>query len=115
MKYKTGDYVSVSKINQVESPLFKSADKSKFIYGENNFGVSLPIDYVAEGTLIHDVRVGYPIVLDRNKRNDVVMPGLMKTSTVTKIDGDNIHTLNSIYKITLQDKPKKCCGKCNCH
>jgi len=58
---------------------------------------SLPIEYTVEGTLIFPIEVGRSVLMDREKRNDVVVTGSFQTSAVTEVGEDWFNTKNSVY------------------
>lgn len=58
---------------------------------------SLPIEYTAEGVLISPIEVGKSVLMDREKRNDVVVTGSFHTSVVTEVGEDWFKTNNSVY------------------
>jgi hypothetical protein len=58
---------------------------------------SLPVDYVIEGVLQGQVTIGESVIVQRDTRNGVKMPGIFQTSPVTSWDGKTFHTRNSVY------------------
>jgi hypothetical protein len=97
---KKDTYVKITKYSQCLAPLLESADPSKYKHGEENFGVSLPVDYWVEGTLINDIREGEPIQMHRKIRNGIKMEGIFQTSPVITIKNGTVAvTLNSQYVI----------------
>jgi len=104
---KKGNDVRITKFAESENPKFTSADIRNYKHGEENEGVSLPIDYWIEGTLLESVDEGRHIVVDRRIRNGVSMPGIFRTSRVTKIEKsgagicDVVETQNSKYMIEV--------------
>ncbi len=90
--------VRLTKISEAPNPLIKVGDPETYKYGQINF-TSVPIDYTVEGNLCYDVEVGLPVIMQREKRNGVVAPGVLRTSPVTKITENGFETLNSVYVI----------------
>ena len=80
-----------------DAPTPKSED---FLPGDDNPGVSLPVDYTVEGTLLAPIELWAPIQIAREKRNGIAVQGATITSRVVFIEGCLIHTRNSIYQIT---------------
>ena len=60
---------------------------------------SLPLDYEVTGILQESITVGQPIRMFRETRNGVQCLGIFQSSTVTKMEGDKVWTLNSVYTI----------------
>ena len=99
-------YVRVTKLSPVEKANYSTPKFEDYKPGAYNGDVSLPIDYWITGTLVHNVTVGSSIIVARDCRNGVKTPGFMKTSTITKIEGNKIYTENSIY-IVSSDIPTR--------
>lgn len=62
---------------------------------------SLPIDYTAEGELLHGIRVGEPVIIARDYRNGIKATGMMQTSPVTEVTENTFKTKNSVYDYFL--------------
>ena len=98
---KKDQKVQLQKLKPTDNPHAPTPAKESYNYGKDNGNVSLPVDYVAVGTLLSDIEVGKPVEMFRTMRNGISLPGMFSTSPITKIDGDNFHTLNSVYKIAI--------------
>jgi hypothetical protein len=59
------------------------------------------IGYAMVGFLITDLAVGQPIEATRIERNGIKALGVFSSSPVTSIEGDNIRTRNSVWKIEI--------------
>lgn len=81
-------------------PLFPSGDMDSYEMGKPNERVSLPVAYELTGTLVEEPVVGKRLIVRRSSRNGVFISGDFLSSTITKIDGNQIHTQNSIYTLT---------------
>lgn len=57
--------------------------------------------YWLQGILAQELELGKTIKVLRHTRNGIVTPGVYESTSITKIDGDKIHTLNSVWKIEL--------------
>lgn len=66
-------------------------------------GLSLPIDYEIEGELTGSIRIGYPVVVSREIRNGIRIPGTFITTPVTEVSSDMFRTKNSVYTYSLYD------------
>ncbi len=60
---------------------------------------SLPVEYTVEGVLILPIEMGRSVLMDREKRNDVVVSGFFQTSVVTEVGEDWFKTKNSVYTV----------------
>lgn len=91
----------ITKIAEAVIPDFKSAEWKSFILGEENESVSLPIDYVLKGNLIHPIRVGDVMWVARTERNGVKCPGIFVSSRILSIlekdEAKIVRTRNSVY------------------
>ena len=63
--------------------------------------LSLPVGYEMEGFLLDDLVYRGYIQLDRWRRNRVAVRGIFTSSRICRIAGDEVHTHNSIYRITV--------------
>ena len=93
-------YVRLEKIAAVEHPVVPSGDPKTYGYGEMNSDASLPVGYWLCGTLGLEPAVGERMVVDRDVRNGVVRDGRFTSSEVVRIEGDQVRTTNSVYRIT---------------
>ena len=62
---------------------------------------SLPIEYTAEGDLLHGIHIGEPVIIARDIRNGIMCLGLLETSCVTEVTETTFHTKNSVYDYFL--------------
>jgi hypothetical protein len=89
--------IQVQKIGVVAGGL-PANDRAVHIDGqEQDENVSLPVEYTAEGELIGEIKVGRSVVIDRDTRNGVKMPGIFQSSTVTEVTATQFKTRNSVY------------------
>jgi len=96
--------VKLTKFASADDPKFPTPKKEDFKDGQENDGVSLPVDYWIIGELQREIIEGKSIKILRENRNGVECLGQFSTSPVKKIDGDKIETSNSIYKVEYLDK-----------
>jgi len=98
---KQGIKVRLTKFAAVDKPEFPTSKAKDYVYGDFNVGVSIPIDYWVEGTLLADITNGNVVQIDRINRNGVEIRGLFHSSLVQSFDEKTgtIKTLNSVYKI----------------
>lgn len=96
--------IKLTKFASAADPKFPTANREDFKDGQENEGVSLPIDYWIIGNLQREIKEGQSIKVLREIRNGVEALGMFSSSPVKKIDGDSIETSNSIYKIEYLDK-----------
>ena len=68
--------------------------------------LSLPIGYEMEGFLLEDLIYRGYIQLDRRIRNRVIARGIFTSSRICRIAGDEVHTHNSIYRVTVIEFPE---------
>lgn len=97
---KKGTEIKIEKLRASDSPIAPTPDKVDYVPGQLNKDVSLPSEYWAIGVLTHDIEVGKPLIMTRSNRNGVVAPGFFNTSEVKKLEGNIMHTANSVYKVT---------------
>jgi hypothetical protein len=97
---KKGIQIKIEKLSPVHNPAAPTPDRKGYVAGQDNGPVSLPIDYWAIGVLENDVELDKPLVMMRTNRNGVMTPGLFHTSYVKRIEGNLLHTENSIYRVT---------------
>ncbi len=62
---------------------------------------ALPEAYTLDGVLLSDVAIGRAIKVWRHIRNGVESLGLFTSSPVVKIEGDKLHTNNSIWRLEI--------------
>ena len=91
--------VKITKIDKAESPKYPTPDKKDYEYGQDNYGVSIPLDYWIIGELSSPIKVNSPIVALRSERNGVKCAGLFRSSHVIKLEGNIAETENSKYQI----------------
>src|ERR1035438_5488132 len=96
-------FVTIQKTGITDDPLIASATWDEFKPGGPNTK-SLPEGYTMTGILHNEPQVGQPLMLLRQTRNGVPALGIFTSSVITKIEGNKIWTLNSIYTI-LEEKP----------
>ena len=89
--------VKITKVSSVEFPLFPTPNMSEYKLGEINETVSLPVEYTIEGELVGEITVGFPVTVNRTKRNEVVCAGVFQTSAVVSVSENKFKTLNSHY------------------
>jgi hypothetical protein len=96
-------HVRVRKIGAVAKPVSPSAEWSRYILGEDNGDVSLPIEYELEGHAMADPVLNKPYIIACNKRNGVVCDGIFTSTPIKSITttgyGQIIETANTIYTI----------------
>ncbi len=99
---KSGDYVRVIKLSESATAELLAAAKEVYRYGEDNDGVSLPVDYWVEGYLLEPIRAGFGIHIDRRIRNGFETPGEFTSSPVMLFNGPIAITRNSKYLIMFK-------------
>jgi hypothetical protein len=96
-------YVRIRKLAASANPAAPTPDMKDYRLGEENPGLSLPVDYEIEGELRHDIAVGQPISALRYKRNGVEVTGIFASSAVVSITqsatSNIVATANSIYLV----------------
>jgi hypothetical protein len=92
------NYIRIKKLAAISNPASPTPDKESFKPGQDNGPVSLPVDYEIEGNLKYPIEQGRQVLVDRTKRNGVVMPGFFATSPVTSMSDTHFTTLNSQYE-----------------
>jgi len=96
--------VKLTKFAFADDPKFPTPKKEDFKDGQENDGVSLPVDYWIIGELQREIEEGKSIKVLRENRNGVECLGQFSSSPIKKIDGDKIETSNSVYKVEYLDK-----------
>jgi len=101
---KKKPYVKISKIGIAPNAAYPTPAAEKYIPGEDNGAVSLPINYTVEGYLVSPIKETQHITVQREKRNGVPIAGFFSTSEVEKITKINetnyvVETLNSVYTV----------------
>jgi len=91
--------VRISKIAATENPRHATPEKDDYVSGQDNGDFSTPIEYEITGRILREPKVDDVIFVNRETRNGVEKKGSFRTSRIQKIEGDLIHTYNSIYKI----------------
>lgn len=83
-------------------------DQERGTWGQFFEGKSPPVEYWVAGHLIRPVAIGEHVLIERLNRNGLAKWGIMKTSTVQKIEQDGdvtfITTANSLYKMENYDE-----------
>jgi hypothetical protein len=95
-----GDYVRLSKIGRSAG----GAQPCPIAYYQSGIfaGImSMPLDYVMDGYLLHSLRPKGIILLRRYVRNGVVRRGLFRSSVIRRVQGDLIETQNSIWRVAM--------------
>lgn len=59
------------------------------------------IGYTLDGVLLTDIGIGSAIKVWREHRNGVASAGIFTSSPIQAIDGYNIKTMNSIWRIEI--------------
>ncbi len=92
-------FVRLRKIGEASDPVAPAIAPADYRYGSFNFAGSLPILYPIDGWLLRPPVVGESVHVLRCARNDVVWPGVYRSSEVTDVprDGEFV-TSNSIYR-----------------
>jgi hypothetical protein len=90
--------VKLTKINKQKNPAYETSSISDWKHGEEN-GLSPFVGYQVKGSLLSKPVVGGSIEIFREIRNGDKVPGIFRSSKILKIEGNLIHTLNSVYKI----------------
>jgi hypothetical protein len=99
---KKGGYVHITKL--CAEPGGIPACPWPLYLGLGQDGIlSLPVGYEMEGFLLEDLVYRGYIQLDRRLRNHVVARGIFTSSRICRIVGDEVHTHNSIYRVTVID------------
>ncbi len=62
---------------------------------------SINLGYTIEGVLLFDLKIGAAIKVWRHVRNGEVIEGMFISSAIQMINGNEIHTTNSIWKIEV--------------
>lgn len=91
--------VHLKKIGPCENPKAPTLDWSGYPIGVGSGTVSLPTGYELSGYMIRPPKIGSSLIIVRISRNGVEVPGLFRSSPVTGISGEFIHTTNSIYSL----------------
>lgn len=95
--------VKLTKIKESADPLYSAAKWADWKFGDENPGVSIPIDYELTGELLRIPKIDEPIIISRESRNGVAVSGFFRSSRVKSIAKKNkfdiIETENSIYKM----------------
>jgi len=91
--------VKITKIDKAELPKYPTPDKKDYEAGQENYGVSIPIDYWIIGELSYPIEENKSIRALRTERNGVKCAGLFHTSKVIKLEGNIAETENSKYQI----------------
>ena len=76
-------HVRLTKVSAVPNPLCPTPLAENYIQGTDNGDVSLPLDYVAEGYLLGEIKVGLPILMERWVRNGSSIMGYFESSPIT--------------------------------
>lgn len=93
------NYVRLTKIDKTDDARYETPTKEDFIEYKP---VGTPfVGYWTEGFLIAPVSVGSTVWIDRRVKNGEPAVGDFRTSVIKKIVGDEIHTLNSVYLLTV--------------
>jgi hypothetical protein len=96
--------IRLIKVNQTENGL-PPIPKDQYIPGTLvREGFSLPIEHSIEGFLIYPIKNGYPVYVNRTKRNEVDVLGTFKTSNVIDIGNNYFKTENSVYNYEIIEK-----------
>jgi hypothetical protein len=90
--------IKITKIKAVENARHASASMADYEFGQDNMGLSLPIDYYVEGYLKREIKVGQSVIVERISRNGIKSLGIFSTSEVTEVFEGGFKTLNSVYK-----------------
>lgn len=101
-----GDYVSLKKLAAIDNAEFRTPEWSEYAPGENNFGVSVPVEYQVTGVLIWNLQPGSSVAVDRDSRNGVPSKGILQTSRLMSIEKVNqnkffLETRNSRYEMEI--------------
>jgi hypothetical protein len=92
-------YIRLRKLGAAPGARRLPGEEENYPYGRACASHSLPIDYCAEGWLLHAPKVGEPVRVLRVSRNGVVRPGILVTTVVTVISGArHFRTANSLYQ-----------------
>lgn len=91
--------IKIKKLSACENPDYPTAEREKYKCGElPNEEVSLFVDYESVGHVDPFPKVGECLLMFRIERNGLKAGGILRTSPITKIEGDTFQTANSIYK-----------------
>jgi hypothetical protein len=96
--------IKLTKFAPVDFPKFPTPKKEDFNDGQENEGISLPVDYWIIGELQREIKEGQSIKVLREERNGEKIMGIFTSSPVVKIDGGRIETANSQYNVEYLDK-----------
>ncbi len=98
-----GKRVRIKKLAKAQNPWVPTPDTKDYKPGQPNPGISLPIEYEVEGTLLGDIELGEQVVMARDKRNGVQALGLFESTpvkTFDKLEKTGLFaTENSIYEV----------------
>ena len=90
--------IKITKLKAVENPKYPTASMADYEFGQDNMGLSLPVDYYVEGYLKREIKVGQSVIVERISRNGIKSLGIFCTSEVTEVFEGGFKTLNSVYK-----------------
>lgn len=111
MSFQVGDYVRITKIGSTDEPYYPTPSWDE--YDENKVACnSVPNDYLVEGQLRSLLELEKPLLLYRENRNGIHVPGIFRTSYVKNVleDGDFdivFETMNSRYRMEKILPPTK--------
>lgn len=100
-------YVELIKLRLSDTASIVPAEWGNFQPGKH-CPHSLPNGYTLTGFLLEYPKVGRHLKILRVCRNGVKIPGIYTSSTVTDINGDRLHTQNSVYQLRyIELSPRK--------
>src|SRR3989304_4717193 len=95
--------VLIRKLAAADNPAVRTPDDDVFVEGGINYGLSLPVAYEVECTLLNDIVAGSAIKALRHKRNGVEPMGVFLSSQVESVehltDRTVVRTANSVYEV----------------
>lgn len=97
---KAGHRIRLRKTSVADKPVHPTAHPEDYLPGKDESGLSPPISYEVVGVLVADVAVGKPIVMMRESRNGVEVPGTFATTALRAFSDKSVRTANSVYEIT---------------
>jgi len=89
--------IKIEKVKEVKGGLPANQKQNHIDGQEQDETYSLPLEYTIEGELVGKISKGNSVIVMRDTRNGVKMPGWFSTSAVTKVTKNRFHTQNSVY------------------
>jgi hypothetical protein len=106
--------IRIKKIGIPENPVAPTPDYHTYGIDKPNLGVSVPLEYEIEGYMNKPIEEGYPVFVQRTKRNGADSPGHFGTTTVQSLTDKGFTTRNSVYEYEYLQNEQKFCKDCAC-